>query len=496
MLNDNGAITPQEWRPEPYQVHGVEFLVGQGAAGLFFPPGMRKTSVVLKALKTLRDAEQVGSALVVAPRRPCHLVWPREIQKWREFNDLTYVVLHGLTEKQRGRALEEKERKDLYIINPDGLPWLLKDKLRLRRLGIDVLIVDESSKFKHANTQRFKLVKPFLPQFKRRYIMTGTPNPNGYLDLFGQIYLLDLGAALSPYYSHYRNTYFYSVDKFGWKWNLMPGADQLIQRQIKPLILCLDDKDYIKLPRFVGTAGDATEHQIRVELPPDARRIYDQLEEDMIARVGGETVLAVNAGVVTQKCAQVANGGIYYDEAPGADLRERAPRRTVQLHDAKTEALQELIDELNGASLLVLYDYHHDLERLAAAFFPRVPLKDVPYIGGQVTDRRTAELCDRWNANQLPLLLGHPAAMGHGLNLQDGGQHICWYSIPWDLELYDQTNRRVRRSGSRHARVFVHHLVAEATVDVAKMAALRRKDKTQRGLLDALREYIGKKKGR
>jgi len=494
-MENNNEATPRPWDPEPYQIHGVEFLVGRGAAGLFWPPGLRKTSSTLKAIKTLRDTGQIRLTLVVAPLRPCYLVWPKEIQKWREFNDLSYVVLHGDLRK-RERLLEEK--KDIYIINPGGLPWLLADKLRLRRMGIDALVIDESSSFKHANTQRFKLLKPFLPQFKRRYILTGTPNPNGYLDIFGQIYILDLGGALSPYYSHYRNNYFYAVDKFGWKWNLMPGADQLIQRQIKPLILCLDDKDYIKLPAFVGVAGDPTEHQIKVELPPAARKTYDQLEEDMIARVGDRTVLAVNAGVVTQKCAQVANGGLYCDEPPGAELTARAPRATLQLHDAKTEALQELIDELNGAPLLVLYEYHHDLERLHRALFPKLALRDVPYLGGGVTPKRTDELVRRWNQSELPLLLGHPAAMGHGLNLQEGGNQICWYSIPWDLEMYYQTNRRIRRSGSPHAKVFVHHLVAEATVDVAKMAALRRKDKTQRGLLDALKEYVGtrKKKGK
>jgi SNF2 family DNA or RNA helicase len=352
--------------------------------------------------------------------------------------------------------------------------------VRFERLGVDMLVVDESSKFKHSQTKRFKLLKNVLQRFKRRIILTGSPNPNGYLDLFGQIYILDMGRSLGRYVTHYRMNFFRPTGYGGYTWVLKENGEQEIQEAIRPLIMRIDTSDYVDLPAIVDNV-------IRVDLPEKARKVYEELEEDMLAVLeGGKTVTAVSAGAASNKCSQVANGGIYYSpthEAPEEGAENR--RETVVVHDAKTEALVDLVDELQGAPLLVAYEFQHDLERITKALG-----KNTPFIGGGVSPKRTAEIVAAWNAGRIPILLAHPAAMGHGLNLQKSNcRHVCWYGITWDYELYDQFIRRVRRPGNKSADVFNHHIVARSTVDEAKMRALRSKGKTQKALLDALKVY-------
>jgi hypothetical protein len=224
------------------------------------------------------------------------------------------------------------------------------------------------------------------------------------------------------------------------------------------------------------------------------------MEDELIAKVQDETIVAASAGVAVGKCAQIANGGLYYYEQMEKELgrldltKYQLPERKVlQLHDEKTNALLELIDELGGASLFIAYEYEHDLHRIAAKLWPGVKENAWPVIQGGTTPKRSALLATQWNSGNLPVLLGQPQAMGHGLNLQTGGNHICWVSVPWDLEAYEQTNRRFCRSGSIHAQVFIYHIVAHGTVDVLKLQALKRKASGQRGLLDALKQYAQQK---
>jgi SNF2 family DNA or RNA helicase len=473
---------PQSWKPHPYQKVAVRWLVKNAAAGLFLDPGLGKTSCTLKAFDVLKKAGVASRALVIAPMRVCHEVWPAEAQEWREFTHLRVVVLHG-----PGKEYLATQDADLYVINPEGLDWLLANNGRiLKDLDVDTLVVDESSKFKHTSTKRFKLLKPYLRLFSRRWILTGTPNPNGYMDLFGQIYVLDLGKALGQYITHYRANYFSLTGFGGYTWVLKDGSEEAIQAAVKPYILRLDAEDYLKLPQLQTNI-------IRVELPSKARKIYDQLEEEMIAELdGGNVVEAVSAGAVSQKCCQVANGGLYYMDllGCGVEMAVRGQRKTVQLHSAKTDALIDLVDELQGQPLLVAYEYEHDLQRIQAAFGGKLP-----YIGGGVSTKDTHNIVEQWNAGRLPVLPVQPASAGHGLNMQKSHcAHVCWYSTTWDLELYDQLIRRVRRQGNRADRVMVHHIVARNTVDDAKLAALRRKDKSQKALLAALRTYVKTRK--
>lgn len=476
------------WSPHDYQVRGMEFLLMNAGAGLFLDPGLGKTSITLGAIAYLKKAKTVGKVLVIAPLRVCQLVWPAEIEKWADFGHLKVVVLHG---KDKDKLL--KEDADIYVINPAGLQWFFQKK-GMQVIKPDLLVVDESSQFKHSNTKRYKLLKPALAKFRRRWILTGTPASNGLLDLFGQVYLMDLGRALSPYISHYRNNYFTSgakinrtfVDrvtgleksvKVAVDWTPQPGAEELIYEKLRPYVLRLEAKDHLKLPEMI-------ESEIYVDLPPDAKKIYREIEDSMVAEINGNLLTAVSAASVSIKCRQICSGGVYRQfEIDDMDAKGRE-REVIHIHDEKTDALEELVGELQGAPLLVAYEFQHSLARMQARFG-----KDLPYIGGGSDDRRTKMLVDAWNRGEIPILAGHPRSMGHGLNMQAAGHHVAWYDPTYDAELYEQFNKRVLRQGNTHAHVFVYRFAARSSVDLAVLASLRLKVRNQNALLTALKDY-------
>lgn len=450
----------EHWNPHKYQRKAVKFVIQQGAAALFLDPGLGKTSIFLAAVKILKKEKLINKVLIIAPLRVCYLVWPKEVVKWHDFKDLKVQILHG---KDKEKNLYKEA--DIYLINPEGLTWLVTHNLK--KLGFDMLGIDESSKFKAANTKRFKQLKLLLPIFRRRVIMTGTPSPNGMMDLFSQIFILDGGAALGRFITHYRNNYFYPTGFGGYEWKLQNGAEQKIQNAIKPLVLRMEAKDYLELPELI-------ENNIYVELPAEARHAYKEMEDELFVDLAKGDIVAANAAAASMKCRQIANGGVY-DEDRGVH----------QLHMEKAEAVKDLIEELQGTPALVAYDFEHDLGRLQ-----KVLGKNVPYIGGGVSPKRSQEIEKAWNAGEIPVLLGHPASVAHGLNLQNAGNHVIWHSLTWNFENYDQFNKRILRQGSKHKKVFVHHIIAEKTVDVAILTALKFKDNTQKSLLAGLKEYM------
>ena len=462
------------WKPHNYQKKAVKFLLEHGAAGLFMDPGMGKTSSVLAAIKMLKKEQILKRALVIAPLRVCHEVWPVEVQDWLDFNELKVTVLHG-----KEKDLRLKEDADIYVINPDGLPWLLANK-RFEQIHPDTLVVDESSKFKHTNTKRFKLLKPYLGKFARRWILTGSPMPNGYMDLFGQMYLLDLGRSLGAYITHFRFNYFTPSGYGGYTWTLKPESAEAIQAQIAPLTLRMDAEDYLELPEIVPDV-------IRVTLPDNARKVYDELEDDMLSILEGEKVVtALSAAAASVKCRQVANGGVYYQEIPEEGQLPNK-RETVQLHDAKTEALTDLIDELQGAQLAIAYEFNHDLERILKV----LPKDSYAVIGGGTTEKYLKWAVQAWNESKIQFLVAHRAAMAHGLNLQKSQcRHICEYALTWNQEEWDQFIKRFRRQGNKAAQVFLHSIVCRNTVDEAMLRAIKKKTKDQNTMLLALKDYI------
>lgn len=451
------------WNPHKYQTKSVKFLLQQNAAGLFLDPGLGKTSIVLAAVKMLKKEKMINKVLIVAPLRVCYMVWPKEVAKWKDFDGLTTIILHG-KDKERNLLKEA----DIYLINPEGLQWFLTPGIDgMKRLKPDMLVIDESSKFKAASTKRFKMLKPVLPNFRRRYILTGSPSPNGMMDLFSQIFILDGGAALGRFITHYRNQFFYPTGFGGYEWKLQEGAEKKIQERIKPLVLRLEAKDYLELPQLV-------ENNIYVELPKQAREAYKQMEDDLFTGLKNGDVVAANAAAASMKCSQIANGGVYGED-----------REIHHLHMEKAEAVKDLVEELQGTPALIAYDFEHDLERLL-----KVLGKNTPYIGGGVSPKRAAAIEAAWNNGELSVLLGHPASIAHGLNLQNAGNHVIWHSLTWNFEHYDQFIKRILRQGSKHKKVFVHHIIAENTVDVAKLTALKFKDHSQRSLLAGLKEYM------
>lgn len=479
-LKRSSTLTPRSvssdlkprWQPHDYQKKAVRFLLEHGAAALLLDPGLGKTSVVLKAFSALQKSKVGERLLVVAPLRVCQAVWPVETQKWVDFEGLRIVVLHGKDKEKR-----LKENADIFVINPEGLAWLSTGG-RFKMLGVDTLVVDESTKFKHTRTARFKTLKPLLRYFSRRWILTGTPAPNGLLDLFGQIYLLDLGNALGQYITHYRMEYFRPVGFGGFTWVPQPDGEARIIERLKPLALRLEAKDYLHLPNMI-------ENRILVDLPESALKLYKEMEKELIVDIDGGKVTAGNAAAAGTKCRQVANGGLYKGDEllDGVKAKSAALRREWHpLHDAKTDALEDLVEELQGQSLLVAYEFDHDLQRIRARLG-----KDTPAFADTKNEKQLQELIAKWNRGEIPVLLAQPQSAGHGLNLQENCQHVCWYGITWDLDVYEQFIKRVLRQGNKASHVMVHYLLARGTKDEAILRALGIKGDKQERLLAALK---------
>jgi SNF2 family DNA or RNA helicase len=486
----------EPWHPHAYQRRAVKFLLEHAASALFLDPGLGKTAITLAAFKVLKKKGLAKKALVIASLRICYDVWPKQIDQWTDFAGITYQVLHG-----PGKDAALATPADVYIINPEGLGWLLQvkkekvtsvrtgrtatkisaDSRRWKSLEFDTLIVDELSAFKHTGSDRFKTLKLVLQSFARRWGLTGSPASNGLLDLFGQCYVLDLGNALGSYVTHYRTRYFTpSYDGFGW--TIREGEEEEIYKRLSPLVLRMAAEDYLEMPELI-------ENRIYVDLPPDVMNIYEAVEDDLFAKIGDRLVVASTAAAASTKCRQVANGGVYLDPEVLALVKlPKSNREWVNLHTEKVDALAGLIDELQGSPLLVAYDFEHDLDRLRIKFG-----KDIPYIGGGVTPKRSSELVSLWNAGKLPVLYGHPQSVAHGLNLQEAGHHVCWHSLTWNFELYDQFIRRVLRQGNKSKRVFVHHIMARGTIDDAMLAVLKSKGKGQGTLFDALKRLATNK---
>jgi len=482
------------WKPHKYQTKAVKFLLEHACAALFLDPGLGKTSITLAAIKYLKSRGIINKVLVVAPLRVCHEVWPVEVEEWKDFNGLNITVLHGPT---KDKDLYRSNKTDVFVINPEGLDWLLdtvktknsRGKVmahvnvnKFKKLGFDTLVIDELSKFKHPGTGRFKALKHVLPTFQRRWGLTGTPMPNGLLDLFGQVFVLDLGNALGRYITHYRSEYFEQKDFMGYVWEPREGAEQEIYEALHPLALRMSAEDYLDMPKLIN-------NNIFVELPKKAYKVYDQVEQDLFSRVQDRTIVAANAAAASTKCRQVANGAVYLDAEIKALVKAQSFREYAELHTEKTKALLDLISELQGAQLLVAYEFEHDLDRLQEALG-----YDVPFIGGGVNRKETSRIIKAWNSSKIPVLLAHPKAAGHGLNLQTGGcHHVCWYSIPWDYELYDQLIRRVYRQGNKSDRVFIYHILSRGTIDETIMLALHGKERSQKALFTALKELRAKR---
>jgi SNF2 family DNA or RNA helicase len=445
-----------QWTPKPYQLQAVKFLLQNCNAGIFLDPGMGKTSTTLATIAHLRKTGHVARVLIIAPIRPMYKVWPDEIRKWDDFRHLACTILHGDNKEDNLNKIS-----DIYLINPEGLKWFVQSG-GMAKLKPDMLVVDESTKFKDYSTARFKLLKPWLKTFKRRVILTGEPAPNGYMDLFGQCYIMDQGASLGRFITHYRAQFFYPSGFGGFDWTLRKGAAEEIQALIAPHVIRLDARDHLDMPELMF-------NDIKVDLPPEARAIYKQFEDDFLATVGDNKILLPNAAAVGSKCRQVANGGVY-DEDHFAH----------PIHDVKTQALVDLVEQLQGNPVFVGYEFKHDLDRILRAF-PKAPC-----LTG-MTGNKLDQVIDAFNRGDIPVLLAHPASAGHGLNLQEACHTVCFYGLTWDLDLYHQFYKRIWRQGQKSERVIVHRILADKTLDQTVARTLLGKDATQQAFLEAIK---------
>jgi len=451
-----------------YQEATIERMVAQTRLAVLADPGLGKTRIALETFQRLQSWCEVRAMLVVAPLRVCYSVWPREADRWAP--GLKVQVLHGPT-----RRSEFLRGADVYVINPEGLAWLSQQQWQWP----EMLVVDESTRFKRLSSGRSKRLAKMLHHFPRRYILTGTPAPNGLEDLHGQFYVLDEGQTLFPTVGQFRETWEMSVPtgSAGYtKWRIRKGCAEEIYARVAPMSVRLDAADHLDLPALVPVT-------IEVELPPETREQYDKLRREMVLALRDGEVVALNAGALTAKCRQFANGAVYLTEE--GLVATGKTRRSEVVHRAKAEALVDLVEELSGQPLLVAYEHHHELALIREELRPM--LGTVPYLGGGVSGPEGARLERAWNDCALRVLLVQPQSGSLGLNLQDGGCRLAWFALPWDLEQYDQMFRRLLRQGQRALRVLVYHLVAANTVDQTIMRALARKDGEQRGLLDYLR---------
>lgn len=414
--------------------------------------------ITLTAIQNLiYDSFEVRKVLIVAPRKVAESTWQDEARKWGHL-DLKFSTVLG-SARQRETAL--RADADCYVINRENVVWLCK--YYKFDLPFDMLVIDESSSFKNPMAKRFRALRKCRGCFRRVVILTGTPAPNTLIDLWSQVYLLDGGAALGQTITGYRDRYFVPDKRSGYivySYKLKSAqAEKDIHAAIEPLCMSLKAADYIRMP-------DRIDNVIRVELPEKARKIYDDMARDLVLGVGEPNeITATSAAALSNKLLQMANGRVYTDEGAVVDI-----------HTAKIEALQEIVEANEGKPILVFYAYRHDLAGLKN-HFPESRCLTGP------------EDLREWNAGRIPMLLAHPASTAYGLNLQAGGHIIVWFGLTWSLEHYQQANARLYRQGQERP-VVIHHLVAKGTVDEHVMKALSTKAAGQEALLEAMKATI------
>lgn len=399
--------------------------------------------------------------LIIAPLRVARTTWPTEIEKWDHLSDLTVSVIIG-TAEERMAAL--KKQADLYVVNRENVQWLIE------KSGVpfdyDTVVIDELSSFKNCQSKRFKSLMRVRPKVKRIIGLTGTPSSNGLMDLYAEYRLLDMGQRLGRFITQYRNTFF-KPDKCNgpvvYSYKPLPGAEDAIYRLISDITISMKSTDHLKMPELISC-------RYEVSLSEEERERYDEFRKDLILELPDGEVTAANAAALSGKLSQMANGAVYSDEDG-----------VVNIHDRKLEALEDIIEAANGRPVLVAYWYKHDLERITKL------LEKLKVEYARISSPGSIEM---WNRGEFAVGLIHSASAGHGLNLQQGGNHLVWFSIPWSLELYQQTNARLWRQGQSSETVVIQHIITRGTIDERIMKALAGKDHTQSALIEAVKAEV------
>lgn len=442
-----------KYKPHSYQEYAIRYIETHPISALLIDMGLGKTSITLTAIRNLLfDSFEVCKVLVIAPLRVAKNTWTDEIKKWEHLSTLTYSLIIG-NENERLSALNEQT--DIYIINRENVDWLVNKSGY--KFDFDMVVIDELSSFKNHQSKRFKSLMKVRPLVKRIVGLTGTPSSNGLMDLFAEFKILDMGKRLGYFIGQYRNTYF-KPDKMNgpivYSYKPLPNAENAIYEKISDITVSMKANEYLKMPELL------TSNYV-VELSNSEKNQYDEMKKSLVLEITDGEITASNAASLSNKLCQLSNGAIYDDE-----------QNIVEIHDRKLEALEDIIESMNGKPLLIAYWYRHDLERIKSSF--------------SVREIKTSEDISDWNDGKIPVALIHPASAGHGLNLQNGGSTLVWFGLTWSLELYQQTNARLYRQGQKNT-VVIQHIITKGTIDEQILKVLQEKNKTQADLIDAVR---------
>jgi len=447
------------FEPHQYQDYAIQKIIDLPECGLFLDMGMGKTVSTLTALdQLLYNYFEVGKVLIIAPLRVAESTWTDELEKWEHLKGLKIAKVLG---KEKDRLAALRQKVNIYIINRENVEWLVE--LFGKKWPFDMVVIDELSSFKSPAAQRFKKLKKVRALIKRVVGLTGTPSPNGLIDLWAQVYLLDRGERLGKTFTGYKERYFEPDKRNGhivYSWRLKPGAEEAIYAKISDICVSMSAKDWLTVPERINNV-------IQVKLPDAAKAKYKQLEKDLLLPLTDSDVVANTAAVLSNKLLQMANGAVYDEN-----------KQAFEIHEGKLEALSDLIDLANGKPIIVFYWYKHDLARI------KCYLKNY-----QVRELNTAQDIKDWNGGKIAVMAAHPASAGHGLNLQVGGNLVVWFGLTWSLELYQQANSRLDRQGQKHG-VIVNHIVTEGSMDESVMKAIENKSVGQDALLEAVKARI------
>lgn len=451
-----------KFSPHDYQKYAINFILDHAIAAVILQMGLGKTVCTLTAIEQLiYDRFEVSKVLVIAPLRVAKVTWSDEIKKWDHLSHLRYSIVVG-SEKERLEAL--RADADIYIMNRENVPWLIeKSKVPFE---FDMVVIDELSSFKNGQSKRFKAFMQVRPRIKRIVGLTGTPSPNGMMDLFAEYKCLDMGARLGRFITQYRNTYFVPDRMNGpvvYSYALRPEAEEQIYEKISDITISMKAIDHIQMPELIS-------NRYLVYMDDEEKRKYKTMKHDLILPFQGtDNITAANAAALSGKLCQMANGAVYSDDGEVA-----------YIHDRKLDALEDIIEAAQGP-ILLCYWFQHDLKRIAKRLDRlKVTYESISYENS----------IRRWNKGELQVGLVHPASAGHGLNLQAGGSVIVWFGLTWSLELYDQTNARLWRQGQKATTVVVQHLITAGTIDERILDALQHKEKGQNALLDAVKAEL------
>ena len=451
-----------KYNPHDYQRFAEDFIITHPIAALFLQMGLGKTVITLSAIeRLLYDYFDASKVLIIAPLRVARDTWKEEIEKWDHLTGLRYSICVG-SEKERFAGL--RAQADIYIINRENVEWLVN--MMGHSFDFDTVVIDELSSFKSYSSKRFRALMKVRPKVKRMIGLTGTPSPNGLMDLFAEFKVLDMGQRLGRFITGFRNEYF-TPDKRNqniiFSYKLRVGAEEKIYEKIEDITLSMKALDYIKMPELI-------ENTVKVHMSPEEKAAYKELKDELVIELEGEEVAALTAGSLASKLMQAASGAIYKDD--GIHLT---------LHDKKLDALEERIEAAYGQSVLIAYWFKFDKERIENL------LKKIKVTYAFLD---TSDGIKAWKEKRVQVGLIHPASAGHGINIQAGGNILIWYTVPWSLELYDQTVARLWRQGQSEAIVVVEHFVTEGTIDERILKAIKKKEVTQDALMDAVKAAL------